>query len=482
MIWPVLFGLPILFLILRSFEAEPEVLNSFWNNLFPEVAFNSFVLGPSIAVIALLFGGVWGFIFARYEFPLKRALAIAFVAPLTIPVYVYSFVYLGIWSELGFTSKPIWLFVMVFVFASFPYTFLISRQAFSFEDKALTETSKLMGLSSWEHFWKVQWPLKRALILSGFFIVLSEYYSDYGAVSAFGINSFSTAVFKLWIDYKSLASAALVSLGFLVIILAMLYAQSRIKSHASLHDRINTKPTTYGYLITSLAVLVVLLSVAIPVGQLVLWSIRSTNTAQFMGPLFNTVILALTFALAMTAFSVFAVYLVDRKKETLTQILQFGYALPGTLLAVAVGVPFFYLQRFFDGFSRNAFFAIAILFYAWFIRFFKVSWDPIRKHRLSSSVSLEDAALVFGESPRIRWMKIRLPTMKAPLLVAFLLAFLEASKELPIVLLNRPFGWDTLSVKIFEYTSESDWISAAPMALTLVLLGVLVLRTTNVKS
>jgi iron(III) transport system permease protein len=39
--------------------------------------------------------------------------------------------------------------------------------------------------------------------------------------------------------------------------------------------------------------------------------------------------------------------------------------------------------------------------------------------------------------------------------------------------MTRPFGWDTLSVRIFELTSEGQWEQAALPALALVLIGLL---------
>jgi iron(III) transport system permease protein len=46
-------------------------------------------------------------------------------------------------------------------------------------------------------------------------------------------------------------------------------------------------------------------------------------------------------------------------------------------------------------------------------------------------------------------------------------------KEMPITLMTRPFGWDTLAVKIFELTSEGEWKRAALPAVALVLGGMI---------
>jgi len=59
------------------------------------------------------------------------------------------------------------------------------------------------------------------------------------------------------------------------------------------------------------------------------------------------------------------------------------------------------------------------------------------------------------------------------LLTALLLVGIDVMKEMPATLLLRPFGWDTLAVRIYELTAEGEWQRAAAPALTLVLLGLI---------
>jgi iron(III) transport system permease protein len=61
--------------------------------------------------------------------------------------------------------------------------------------------------------------------------------------------------------------------------------------------------------------------------------------------------------------------------------------------------------------------------------------------------------------------------LKNGLLTAIVLVFVDVMKEMPITLMTRPFGWDTLAVKIFELTSEGEWERAALPAVVLVLGG-----------
>jgi len=59
------------------------------------------------------------------------------------------------------------------------------------------------------------------------------------------------------------------------------------------------------------------------------------------------------------------------------------------------------------------------------------------------------------------------------LFTAALLVLVDVMKEMPATLLLRPFGWDTLAVRIYELTSEGEWERAAFPALVLVLVGLL---------
>ena len=53
------------------------------------------------------------------------------------------------------------------------------------------------------------------------------------------------------------------------------------------------------------------------------------------------------------------------------------------------------------------------------------------------------------------------------------LVLVDVIKEMPITLMTRPFGWDTLAVKIYELTSEGEWVRAALPGSYLVLAGII---------
>jgi len=82
--------------------------------------------------------------------------------------------------------------------------------------------------------------------------------------------------------------------------------------------------------------------------------------------------------------------------------------------------------------------------------------------------------------------QIYLPMLRPGLLTAAVLVLVDVMKEMPATLLLRPFGWDTLAVRVYEMTSEGEWQRAALPALTLVAVGlvpvVLALRQSSAGS
>ena len=69
--------------------------------------------------------------------------------------------------------------------------------------------------------------------------------------------------------------------------------------------------------------------------------------------------------------------------------------------------------------------------------------------------------------------RLYLPLLRPGLLTALLLVLVDVMKEMPATLLLRPFGWDTLAVRIYEMTSEGEWERAALPSVTLILAGLL---------
>jgi iron(III) transport system permease protein len=165
-----------------------------------------------------------------------------------------------------------------------------------------------------------------------------------------------------------------------------------------------------------------------------------------------------------------------------TRLANIGYALPGAVLAVGFYIPVAGLDnllidtwRDYSGQEIGQIFGgtIAVMLLAYCARFLAVGFGPVETGLARITRSMDEAAQVLGKTGMKRLLHVHLPMLRAPLLAAAALAFVDIMKELPITLMTRPFGWDTLATRVFEMTSEGEWERAALPAVAICLVGLL---------
>lgn len=117
--------------------------------------------------------------------------------------------------------------------------------------------------------------------------------------------------------------------------------------------------------------------------------------------------------------------------------------------------------------------SLSALLLAYLVRFIAVAYGPLESSLERIRPSLPEASRSLGVGGARLFFKVYLPLLVPGALGAALLVFVDVLKEMPATLLMRPFGWDTLAVRVFEMTSEGEWARASLPALTLVLVGLL---------
>ena len=159
-----------------------------------------------------------------------------------------------------------------------------------------------------------------------------------------------------------------------------------------------------------------------------------------------------------------------------------GYALPGAVLAVGIFIPIAWLDNALVAAGEHllgikpglliqgTLFAMLVAYMA---RFMAVGFNPIESAMQRITRSLDEASMSLGLTPGRTLLRVHLPILRGGIVTGAMLVFVDVMKEMPITLMTRPFGWDTLAVRIFEMTSEGDWERAALPSLTLVLAGLL---------
>jgi iron(III) transport system permease protein len=84
---------------------------------------------------------------------------------------------------------------------------------------------------------------------------------------------------------------------------------------------------------------------------------------------------------------------------------------------------------------------------------------------------MDDAARTLGATAARILARVHAPMMRASVLTAATLVFVDVLKELPATLLVRPFNFDTLAVHVYALAADERLAEAAAPALAIVLAG-----------
>jgi iron(III) transport system permease protein len=355
------------------------------------------------------------------------------------------------------------------------------------------EAAQALGHGPWRGFFGLAVPMARPWIAGGLALVVMETLADFGTVAVFNYDTFTTAIYKAWFGLFSLTAAAQLASILIVIVFTLLVIEQqwhvggRYTTAGKLDAARQRISLGKGHAWLAFGACGVVLSLAfgVPVVQLLVWGVRRLATdvdARAIGFLWHSTFLGAMAAVLTCACALVLAYAQRRGDGWIrmaTRVSTLGYALPGSVLAVGTFIPLAWLDRQvaagFSLFQREV--GIVILgtplamLLAYLARFLAAGFGPIESamHRVTPNV--EEAARGLGVSGRRLLRRIHIPIIRSGVLTAATLVFVDVMKEMPATLMTRPFGWDTLSVRIFELTSEGQWEQAAIPALALVLAG-----------
>jgi iron(III) transport system permease protein len=491
-------------------SGENEVWRHLAATLLPDLLRNTavLVLGVGSGVLVVGVGLAW--LTATCEFPGRRVLDWALMLPLAVPAYVLAFVALGLldvtgpvqaWLRASFgpdywfpTVRSAGGVVVVMVLVLYPYVYMLARAAFLGQGRGMMEAARVLGLSPWAAFFRVALPMARPAIAAGMALALMETLADFGAVSVFNYDTFTTAIYKAWFELFNLDAAAQLASLLLLIVALALFGERRLRRGARFFETTRGSRAARFRLrgwraaAAFLAAFTVLsLAFLVPLGQLLAWVWESglgDLDARYPGLLGHTLTLGASAALVTLAAALVLSYAKRLHTDRLTRgavgLATLGYALPGSVLAVGIMVAFTWVDRGIANLALTLFDAtvyqvlagtVGALVLAYVVRFMAAGFGAVDSAMERIRPSLSEAARSLGAGDWAIVRRIYLPMLRPGLLTGGLLVFVDVMKEMPATLLLRPFGWDTLAVRIFEMTSEGQWERAALPAVTLVLVG-----------
>jgi iron(III) transport system permease protein len=461
------------------------------------------LLGLQVSVLGI--GLAW--LTARCEFPARRWLEWALVLPLAMPGYVAAFAYVGLldyagpvqsaWRALSGTRaalpdvRGVLGAATILALVLYPYVYLLVRAAFLRQGAAAFDAARTLGRSPTRAFFQVALPLARPAWIAGLTLALLETLADFGTVSILGVDTFTTAIYKTWFGLNSLSGAAQLSVVLLATVATLLLCERALRGRARRGEASSRRSPRIvlrgagAFAATTAAALVFALGFLVPLLRLLGWALqRPFEFAALSGVAFNTVMLGVAVALLVVSLGL-ALASLERSRPHDRWLLapvfgaNLGYAVPGTVLAVGVMLLLLDLERFAQArFSTSLLLSssLAAVVLALALRFLRVGYDSAEVALRTLRPELIESARTLGVGRLQRLRRLVLPLLRPSLLAGLLLVAVEVMKEMPATLMLRPFGWDTLAVKIYAYTSEGLWHEAAWPALLLVAVGLLPVR------
>ena len=499
--------------ILSSFFAPTSDI---WQHLVEttllSLLINTFWLALGVVSGTTLLGVSLAWLTAVCEFPGRKLFSWALLLPLAVPAYVTAFVVLGLFDFTGPVQSAFrsWLgpdawfpevrgrmgVITVMVLAFYPYVYLLARNAFLTQGKRSLEASQSLGLNRTQGFFRVALPMARPWIAGGVMLALMETLADFGTVAVFNYDTFTTAIYKTWFGMFSLPAASQLASLLLVIVFALIVMEQQIRirmryaevKQSARADRIALTGWRSATA-TALASGTLFFAFLLPIGQLIIWAANSLVQdldSRYLGFLWHSLLLSTLAALLTCTVALLLVYATRRHPDAATRnavrIATLGYALPGTVLAVGMFVPLASLDNWIGEVTLQLFQietglmiqgTLAIMLLAYLTRFLAVSHSPIDSAMQRITSSIDEASMSMGINGWMMLRRVHLPILKSGIFTAGALVFVDVMKEMPITLMTRPFGWDTLSVRIFEMTSEGAWEQAALPAVALVISGLI---------
>jgi iron(III) transport system permease protein len=176
----------------------------------------------------------------------------------------------------------------------------------------------------------------------------------------------------------------------------------------------------------------------------------------------------------------------SRAGAAAARLSALGYAVPGTVVAVAVYVPLAWVDRRVDDFAEAVLGldpgllitgTAAGLVLAYVVRFHALALFAVESRMGRIDSSLDEAARSLGADRSRLLSDVHLPLLWPGIATAALLVFVEVMKELPATALLRPLGGDTLAIAVWEATKDSRFDTAALPALLIVAVGVIPVLT-----
>jgi len=512
----VVLALPVIVVLLNLLAPATDTWRHLASTVLGEYVVNSLLLMLGVAFGVIVGGVTTAWLTTMCRFPGRRFFQWALLLPMAVPAYVMAYAYTDLLQFagpvqtalrelMGWGVHDYWFpdvrtlggAIVMLALVLYPYVYLLARAAFLEQSDSMLEVARVSGYGPWSTFRRVALPLARPGIVAGTALALMEALADYGTVAYFGVQTFTTGIFRAWFslgDHAAAAQLSAILLGFVFLVLLIERISRRGAAFHSVSHRKRLRNVYHLRGVRAVAavlfcVLPLVFGFLLPAGIMAHMAFTSGDAqfgTRYLTLTGNTVTLAAVTAGLAVLLALIVGYAVraspTRPVRAAHRIAGLGYAVPGAVIAVGVLIPVTRLDHVLatwveavSGYAPGLILTggIAALVYAYLVRFFAVSLQAVDAGLAKITPSMDDAARSLGYGPEATLLRVHAPLLWRSALSAGLLVFVDVMKELPATFVMRPFNFDTLAVQAYNLASDERLAEASTAALTIVVVGLL---------
>ena len=439
-----------------------------------------------LLLLTSFFGGGLGtlnaWLLSNCEFKFRKVLRICQLIPLAAPAYLITAVLQDLGSIFGYQITGFWWGVLILSISTYPYVFILANESFNKFGLNQINASRGLGIGPWGSFFKIAFPMALPALITGISLMCMEVMNELGTVELLNIPSISKGITENWIIEGNPNSAIGLSLVALLIVFALIIFEKFSRRKTKRWSENPASQDSQGWVLKNyrafLAIMVTLFPPIFSFGIPFFWvllnidQIQKGLTNELIILTLRTMCLGLIASIITITFSLILSLANRQNKNLFLKFITYpsgiGYAIPGVVLA---------LSLITISSSRFSFVAIILLIWGYLVRFLTISKGSIDSGLERISPSLDEAANGLGSNWLEIIKRIHLPLLKGPIFVGSLLVFVDTIKELPITFILRPFDFDTLSVRIYQYAGDERMGEAIVPAIFITILGLIASST-----
>lgn len=443
----------------------------------------SAALAAAVTASSLALATALAWLIGRTTLPGGRA----WITPLSLPLAIPSFLAAEAFRRsFGISGFPAAWLAMTLI--TYPYALLPLQAAFRRCSVETELAARSLGLGPWRCFWRITIPqIRSTLEWTGLLIGLYAL-SDYGAVAMLDVRVLTYAIESRRSEFDPAGAAAL-SVILSAMALACLFGMSRLRGSGavgvvsavteSTFERIRLRRWTWPSL--AFTALVLIAAVGVPVFMVLHWWIDgllsgtetvASSLKPARAPAWRSLIVAGLTAVISAVAALPIVLIIHRGEyiggarwmRRLGGLALVGYGLPGVVIGFA-------LVRAGLQWDVGLYQTLPLLLMGYSVKCIAEALGPSSAAARRLHPDRLDAAIGLGASFSWTWIRIGWPAIAPGVAAGAALAFLTVIKELPITLILRPTGFDTLAFELFDSLSEALHTRAAPMALVMLLIS-----------